>query len=413
MVPPASARPDLPALTGLRFWAAFAILTHHLLLGIVPRDTEMVVPMLAACGTLGMNLFFVLSGFIIHYNYQAALSDFQGRSVYTFLVARVARLYPLYIVLFLLDFLLTRSAHGRFSFAELMGALPYFLTLSQSWMYQQLASGSSVTYMFPKASISWSVSTEMLMYAFYPLLLALLVRDRSPGRARALWVSISALLIALGLGWIAANWPMLDRLGIALFGEKASLASNYSYSFANWLGFLSPYVRIWEFIIGMLAAHLYLGVSAQAPTGGAARALGLAGWAAFGFILLTFLPAVWAQDWVKKVMRLVGYTPFIGLLIYACARLPQASIARLFALRPFVTLGEYSYSIYLFHIFVLPLLVKGPLSQLPTGVKTALFMLIVLSCARLLYQWIEAPWRKRLRQSLTPLWPATREPVRP
>ena len=56
---------------------------------------------------LGMTLFFVLSGFVIHYNYNATIPRRGG--IRAFFVARFARLYPLYILLFLFDFAYTGS----------------------------------------------------------------------------------------------------------------------------------------------------------------------------------------------------------------------------------------------------------------------------------------------------------------
>lgn len=397
--------PDLPALTGLRFWAAFCILAHHLLLGVVPRDSSLIVPMLAACGSLGMSLFFVLSGFIIHYNYQSALSDFRGRSLYLFIVARIARLYPLYICLFALDALLTRGSSGKLLALENASALPFFLTLSQSWFYQQVETGASLVYMFPRASISWSVSTELLMYCFYPVLLWCCTRDQMSSQRRAVTIISMVVLVSLGLAALARNWDVLDRLGVALFGVKASIASNHSYSFANWLGFLSPYVRIFEFLIGVCLAHLFLSRSVQKAEPLERHLLSWASVIACGFVLMTFLPNAWSIQWIKAIQSWFGYTPFIAILIYTCARLPSAGIPSFFSWKPFVSLGEYSYSIYLFHIFILPLVVTGPFSNFAVGVKVVVFFVTVLLAASILFKYIEAPFRKRVRHALISLWP--------
>lgn len=64
-------RQDVPALTGLRFLAAFVVLLAHAALATFASDRppEGAVMWLSRASGFGMTLFFVLSGFVIHYNY--------------------------------------------------------------------------------------------------------------------------------------------------------------------------------------------------------------------------------------------------------------------------------------------------------------------------------------------------------
>src|SRR5262249_36102592 len=94
-----AAKTELTPLTGLRFAAAFAILFQHTMQWCVPfNDGRVTGTAAAAIGVYRMPLFFVLSGFVLHYNYgllfrkqsyTVSLRDFFG--------ARFARLYPLFI----------------------------------------------------------------------------------------------------------------------------------------------------------------------------------------------------------------------------------------------------------------------------------------------------------------------------
>ena len=92
----ASRRPDVPALTGLRFLAAFSVLLAHGLAAIVANDAppQGAVYWLMQASGFGMTLFFVLSGFVIHYNYARLVSDGGPRGIAAFLWARFARLNP-------------------------------------------------------------------------------------------------------------------------------------------------------------------------------------------------------------------------------------------------------------------------------------------------------------------------------
>src|ERR1700722_15808095 len=74
---------DLPALTGLRFFAAFFILVGHgtpMMLKLTP-DPQLVINVTNCFLEIGMELFFVLSGFVIHYNYAAVGYRPQSRNL--------------------------------------------------------------------------------------------------------------------------------------------------------------------------------------------------------------------------------------------------------------------------------------------------------------------------------------------
>ena len=99
---------QLPALTGLRFVAALLVVVHHVMRhfrpGIVPTDAQ--DPVIAVFerllyavlyeGGIAVDFFFVLSGFILTYNYvnQAGGQRVSGPGFY---IARIARIYPAYI----------------------------------------------------------------------------------------------------------------------------------------------------------------------------------------------------------------------------------------------------------------------------------------------------------------------------
>jgi len=89
---------EIPALTGLRFVAAFSILLGHTVEWTSPFTTDTPIIHITAISIYGMPLFFVLSGFVIHLNY-ARLFQKQPFPVAMgdFLIARFARLYPLYL----------------------------------------------------------------------------------------------------------------------------------------------------------------------------------------------------------------------------------------------------------------------------------------------------------------------------
>jgi hypothetical protein len=135
-------REEVPGLTGLRFVAAFSVLLAHGASVVLAdyRSPGGVVYWLTQASGIGMTLFFVLSGFVIHYNYAATVSRGSVRGISGYLWARFARLYPLFLLL-LLGYLLVSRRHFDFwrghpeEFESVLRALPFVLLSVQSWLY--------------------------------------------------------------------------------------------------------------------------------------------------------------------------------------------------------------------------------------------------------------------------------------
>ena len=136
----------LHTLDGLRFAAAFLVAGGHYLTVFI----DPVPHLLSTFVGLGMTLFFVLSGFVIHYTYHSSLGDPGGTG--RFLVARFARLYPLFGLLLAAELTYVFAAHrGAWGLADdrssLSWALPYYLTLTQAWFFS-ITCHSSLIYQY-------------------------------------------------------------------------------------------------------------------------------------------------------------------------------------------------------------------------------------------------------------------------
>src|SRR4051812_11004909 len=92
--------PSLNALTGLRFFAALGVVLFHL---DVLRNSEVlgwVYTAVLSDGCCGVGFFFILSGFVLAYNYDGRFRALRGRELWDYATARFARIYPLHFVLF-------------------------------------------------------------------------------------------------------------------------------------------------------------------------------------------------------------------------------------------------------------------------------------------------------------------------
>ncbi|HTH35527.1 MAG TPA: acyltransferase [Xanthobacteraceae bacterium] len=405
----AARRQDVPALTGLRFVAAFSVLFAHGLGATLANDQppQGAVLWLMSASGFGMTLFFVLSGFVIHYNYATLVTNGGLRGIAAFMWARFARLYPLFLLMMLVYVLVSQrqvaywTGH-RDALDPLLEALPYFLLSIQSWIYKIIGGGVLIDAIRGGSPPTWSISTEWFFYFAYPALAWLVLRARS--------VSVIVLAVCLWcVVWGAFatvlydRAPQIDAWAVAHFGAVAS-AQDLENSFVRWLLYISPYLRIGEFVLGVIVAQFYVVLrSRNIPAW--EHALGGAAFlaAAASVVLVTYLE--YSPDVPVNVFRRMSMNfalaPSVALLIFCAARYRSAA-SRLLTSRPAVGLGEASYSIYLVHSIVLISAVKltaGAVHGVAYNiVKLIVLMAIVVAISLVLYAYYEAPARRLLRQ---------------
>ena len=285
---------DLRSLTALRFvaamWVAVYALWDNLAVGFKPD--------LVAKGYLGVELFFVLSGFILCHVYLAAHGE-KRFSYRDFLIARIARVYPLHIATLVGIGLL--GAAAAFAGIEIAAnvlswpSLPANLFMVHAW---GLAPESSWNHR------SWSISAEWFAYLLFPAFAFVAWRLRHvPGLAIA---GALVLLAALYVGFNAvAGFPLTE----ATFQWGAlRIVPCFAYGCALYLAFRRSPLKA----PGLMAA-----ISAVALIGAAALHL-----------------------WDGVIVAVAG------ALILSLASLPNARAGWL-ASRPAVYLGEISYSVYM------------------------------------------------------------------
>jgi peptidoglycan/LPS O-acetylase OafA/YrhL len=424
--PSAGRRPDVPALTGLRFVAAFSVLLAHGLAATVANDEppQGAVLWLMQLSGFGMTLFFVLSGFVIHYNYAGLVTDGRLRGIAAFLWARFARLYPLFLLMMLV-YVLVSQRHVAYwtgrpeDINAIFQALPYFLLSIQSWIYKLIEGGSLIDAIRGGSPPTWSISTEWFFYLAYPLVAWVILRARTPamillvvGIWCVLWTSFSTGLYD--------RTPQIDAWAVGHYGPIAGV-QNHEDSFVRWLLYASPYLRIGEFVLGAITAQLYIALQRRDVTRRENTLGGAMFWAAaLSVLLVTYLE--YSPDVPMTIFRKMNMNfalaPSVALLVLCAARY-QSAASRLLTSRPAVALGEASYSIYLVHSIVLISAVKltGSVAHgaVYNVVKLIVLMAIVVAISLLLYAYYEAParsWlRRRWRSRAAPAVLAAQSPV--
>jgi len=145
-------------LTGLRFYAAMWVFLYH----FFPVYTTLSKVQFFEIGYLGVDVFFVLSGFILTYVYynKFFFNKVTGRDYWNFIVKRFAKIYPLHFVITLI--FIPFSCVGKYLFHQDSIHL-YFNALLQNFL--MIHSWSTTQYLswnFP----SWSISAEWFAYLF-------------------------------------------------------------------------------------------------------------------------------------------------------------------------------------------------------------------------------------------------------
>ncbi|BAX90899.1 acyltransferase family protein [Mycobacterium shigaense] len=210
---------EIKALTGLRIVAAVWVVLFHfrpMLSDVSPDFRENLAPVLNS-GAQGVDLFFILSGFVLTYNYLDRMGrSWSTRETLHFLWLRLARVWPVYLVtLHLAALLVILSLHvGHVPLPEAgdLTAISYVrqVLLVQLW-FEPFFDGTSWD------GPAWSISAEWLAYLLFALLALVIFRMKLATRARTLtFLAIAAalppVLLLLASGHFYTPWSWLPRI---------------------------------------------------------------------------------------------------------------------------------------------------------------------------------------------------------
>jgi peptidoglycan/LPS O-acetylase OafA/YrhL len=285
-----------------------------------------------------------------------------------------------------------------------LSALPYFLTFTQSWIYH-LVDGRNLIYQIGNnLPLTWSISTEWFFYISYPAILLFVIRAKKATYIIGLAITWTVIWAAFA-SELAAHADYLDSWAAYHFGSDASVRSSTEENFVRWLLYFSPYLRIGEFVIGCIAAQLFMAVQGK-KVGPRERNIAMV-CVIVGIVSLPVLTyMMYAPDtdyWVRRLNNNYGLAPSVAVLLF-CASRYDFSFLKWLSWRPMLRLGEASYSIYLTHFFILWLICgsQGPLigswqttAFLSLRLVAALGLVLLVSIS--LYAWVEDPARRLLR----------------
>ncbi len=362
----AALRPQLKVLTSLRFFAAALVVLFH----VQVTGTFVAGPWwyrnFAGIGYIGVNCFFVLSGFILVYTY--AGTPMNARR---FWQARFARVYPAYAFSLLVTaptfFYVMRTLHlPLFAWSEhhLASSCALTIGLLQAWIPQGALTWNPVC---------WSLSAEAFFYLIFPWLLA---RGHALTK-RGLVFGIAA----------CAFFSLLLSVGYIVVHPDGAGMINSTANDLTWKNVLSfnPALRAPEFITGMLAGYLFIGGTVSPRLGGTLVAAGVS--------VLVVLVAF--ADRIAHPLISAGFlSPAFAAIIFGLAQRPRW--VRLLEGSWLVLLGEASYSLYLLHSFVISSAFNA-FPSLSAGARVTFALAAAVGAALLCFTLIEQPARLLLR----------------
>lgn len=367
------------ALTGVRFFAALWVVLYHStrhnfdLLVRHHYDALHAVYPLTAAGVRGVDVFFILSGFVLALNYADRLGGrFRLGPTGRFLWLRLARIWPLYMLVILASGALRLLRHELWGSAP-VDQLTWPMLLKQALLVQQW---------FPPRTgqtswdgPAWSLSAEWLAYLLFPVAVLALTRLRR------------------GLG---APW-LLALSGLVMLPLVVGITLRHDMGGPVWVARI-----LCEFVAGMLlhagASRLDLGPRGRRWVGRGAVASVLA-----VVVVLYAVRGLQLDGWVSMYV-VVLFVPLVG-----CLALGTGPLHDLLSTRTLVLGGAISYALYLIHSPLLYLFrdvthFTGALylAPLPRYHAELLFIPVMVLLAWVLHRGVEEPARRLMRRAIEP-----------
>lgn len=330
-------RPNIPAMTSMRFFAALLVVLFHYALTHPQFRTSV-----TNFGYEAVTFFFVLSGFILVYVH--ADGSHLNVSARTFFRSRAARIAPAYFLALLIaaPFYWRTASQDAWTF---IGGLISVPTMIQAWLPPL-----STAWNGP----AWSLSNEAFFYLCFPALWPIMYRAR-----------LQTLVIAT-IGAVTAA----DLLRLFVPSESSPQWHNFSAYF--------PLLNMPQFIAGMTLGRVFLERRPSATLSKTLLLIGVAG----------AIAAIASKPTLPVLATAIILVPVFSCLIIGAALTPLPQLTA----KPITLLGDASYAIYILHLPIW--LWWQHLTDLSGWTDFLAYLALVIGSAVMVYLSIERPARR-------------------
>lgn len=332
----------------LRFFAVFLVLCSHWL-HVVPEIEQLKL------GTIGVELFFVISGFLISlqlFQFKATIDANENslKSILkNFYVRRVLRIFPLYYFILILATFINKG--------ELQDAFFWNLSYITNFYFIKLQ------YWPGNFSQFWSLSVEEHFYIFWPLIILLSNKKNIIG-----WIiGITCISVAFRLFSFYDSYDFMlltihtvSCLDLFMMGALLAYVYFYKPSF-----FIKAFNNYYLKIMILLAFSILFFVFVKVPQ-----------WELFNWVF-------------QRCFMGVVYLCVLGFFVSGI----KGRIGILLENRLLIRLGKLSYGIYLIHNFVPGIFLPIKAMNIPLVLEFLLYFVVTVVLSEMLYRFIEKPAR--------------------
>jgi len=356
----------IASIDGLRAIAVTAVVLYHLGISWIPG------------GFLGVDLFFVISGYVITRLILDSINQSSALDLREFYAARLRRIYPAFIFMVVCTIIFI-GVWAPEAIKRFLSDLPYALTGSINWLlvarHQDYFEAIGRP---PLLQHTWSLAVELQFYLIWPIILLTVLKYFGKKN-----IARIALLIAITSG------VTLFLVSLQLDQSNAQQVSHiYFGTDTHSLGLFLGSALAVSWIPQNLSADIEKRAQDVVDAIGVVGLLGLI--AAFLFI-----------DEANASLYRIAFplAGIFGCLVIISLVHPASRFAPLISSAPFRWVGQRSYGIYIWHWVIFQ--VTRPSVDL-TGQSWALYLarvLLVLALADISLRWVEIPFRQGMVQN--------------
>ncbi|MDD4148526.1 MAG: acyltransferase [Bacteroidales bacterium] len=348
-------------LTSLRFVFALMVFLHHLsFLKLHGGAYSDFYQTFCAEGYIGVNFFFMLSGFILAYVYQDKIVNKSAKAS-TFWIYRFARIYPLHLLTLIIALPTTYKIF-------VSGFIPWFMQFSSNLLLLHSFIPDSA-YFFSFNSVSWSISTEMFFYFLFPFVIPFITK-----------ISKNKLYIALAFFIIVPTILVSINLIDPMFYHR--------------LFYINPIFRFLDFAIGIFLYNIVRNLKLK---NNKANFLEI-------FTILIMLASFFFSKYIPQVYRYSVFYWIPTALLIGIFYFQSGFLSRfIFSNKYFVILGEISFGFYMFHQLVMKYFDKINIHFLSIEnpiLIIAIYFLLTLIISIISYYYFELPLNRLIKNRL-------------